>query len=931
MNDTYVLKEGQQLKLSEFKRLNFTKNNEVARVISTKLIKDNKNTGTSGYNGTYVPNDGTLNTLSKQTATNIEDAANIFQTLPDIKIAMEIWSSCILTPKDGITESLIWSVDTTGTKYSSLLFGLMLEHVKSYFEEDYDIFHHLKPAVEDALFKTGSYPLVIIPESSVDDIINGRAATSNEKLIDNFYLKTKEGYKSPALGILGNPSKIGEVNKRVGLESIIRNSTFNQKTYQQIHEGMTITDNPEILKFQLAISRNKKKQLRHSLNQRYGLEAYAKVDLSLPDSNKEGEAYHSNPKTPEEKEIADRRFDKAIKEELIQKLYKDRTYTPQKILRVHDQRRSSRMTIGHPLVMKIPSSAIIPVHVPGKPSDIVGAFIVLDEYGNPLDSSENTDLYNESRENSEGMVNSANNIIKQMNFFNDSNFNVLGGEKAGTTFNELAKSYAALFEEDLLSRFANGVYGENVVISRSDELYRIMLARACQAMRTQLLYVPGELLTYFAFDYNKFGIGKSLLEDGRMLATMRATMLYAQIYADVQNSIGRRKLSITLDESTPDPTKAAEVVRAEYLRATAFNMPLLSDSPVDAINTLREAGIDFDFTGDTPALPTSKVEVEDINTSRNKPDDEITDKIRNLHISSLGLPASIVDETQNTEFATTAMTAHSLFNKRVINYQNILNDKFLYDHITKYVLNSGRLIKELSYIIKENKVLLTQEQRAGGNALPIIEDFLDCLLVKLPMPDNTKLSNNKDDFENFKSMLDDVVDAVIPTDVLEKLLPEDENMDTDIGPSIIKNIIMRKFILDNNYCPELIDILDKNNIDKVREEILTYLKPLATFTKQAKDELQAISGNTGEEEDADSSDDSYSSSSDDDSSSSFSDDSFGSDDTDDSDDSDSGDDTDDEDEDTSDDSDTTDSTSEDEDTDDSKDNKDKEDDFDLGF
>ena len=82
-----------------------------------------------------------------------------------------------------------------------------------------------------------------------------------------------------------------------------------------------------------------------------------------------------------------------------------------------------------------------------------------------------------------------------------------------------------------------------------------------------------------------------------------------------------------------------------------------------------------------------------------------------------------MDETQQSQFATQSMTAHALFNKRVAAKQKIIATDLLWDHVSKYTLNSGYLIKRLSEVIKENKDLLTDKQRAEGNTLPIIEDF----------------------------------------------------------------------------------------------------------------------------------------------------------------------------------------------------------------
>lgn len=825
-----MITQSSKLNVSELRALKSIKGNEVARAVASKLIRDTKQTGTAGYDGKYIPKDDVINKLSKQTATNIEDASSIFQTLPDLKIAMEIWVSCILTPKDGVTESLIWNIDNQENEYSAKLFGEMLDVLRDFFENEYDIFQHLRPAVEDALFKTGSYPLVIVPESSVDDIINGKSAISSEAIVETLYKKVDGQYHIPSIGILGEPTKIKgkpNVNRYVGIESIISNATVNAgKVHQEIHNGVSITDNVDILKIRPALSQLQRKRKQQSIRSHYGIEAYASVDLSKDDKVTSKDRFTSNPKEKESEDVKSRRFDSKVRDSVVQALYKERAYTPQKIVKLNSGTNATRLPIGHPLALKIPSSSVIPVHTPGNPWDYVGAFIILDEFGNPLDSSRTSDLFSEQRKNTQERVGMAKSIIQQMNFYTEGCCNA-NSENQDENLNELARAYGSLFEEDLISRLANGLNGENVEISKADEVYRIMFARALAAMRTQILYVPAELITYFAFDFNKYGIGKSLLEDGRTLAAMRATLQYAEIYASIMNSIGRKKLIATLDEDTVDVNKTLEVIRSEYTRANAWNLPLISEGPVDVINTLRENAIDFVLEGDNPALPTTRVDVEDVQLSRPVPDETIRDRLKNMQMLSMGLPATAVDDTQQTEFATVAVQSNALLNKRVINYQGIVSNNFLHDHVTKFTLNSGRLIKELSLVIKENKDLLTDEQRAEGSTLPIIEDFLDRLEISLPAPENMRLEDQKKDFDAFKDIVDTMIDASLPDDLITKALPESIRDDATAYREIIKSILINQHIDQNNYLPGLRRLVDMDNPDDTVEgEIETYFKPI---------------------------------------------------------------------------------------------------------
>lgn len=804
--------QGHRLEVSDLRRLNFIRNDEIGRATASKLIRDPKQTGVSGYLGKRNVEDGVLNQISRQTANNIEDSSYIFQSLPDTKIAMEIWTSCLLSPKDGMTESLVWSINNSNTEYSAELLGELLNVVRDYFEEEYNLVEIVKPAIEDALFKTGSYPLVVIPESTIDDIVNGKSAVSNENLVNAFYTKKDGEYQVEGIGILGDVTK-GKTAK-VGLENFIQNSTASSHGLpKSIHKNLTVTDNPDILKFHIAVQQQKALQQQNAIRSRYSIERHAEVNLN--DDTEVSKGSHVAKRdlskaTPEEKK---NRFDTKALTSIVQTLYKDRAYSNQPISILKSSRDASRVGVGHPLVLHIPSSAIIPIHVPGNPRDIVGAFIILDEYGNPLDTSDTSDLFDDSKASNQEKVKGATAIIKSMNFYKEGCTNGINAKNDREVLNELARTYGSLVEEDLLTRLANGLNGENVKLSRVEEVWRIMLARALSAQRTQILYCPEELLTYFAFDYNKYGIGKSLLEDGRILAALRSTLMYADIHSSIQNAIGRRKMTITPNELDPNPMKTMETVRSEFIRANSWNMPLMSQGPVDAINILRESNIDTVIQGDHPAIPTTEIEVEEVSLNRPQIDDALNEKIRNMHVSSLELPATIVDETQSSQFATQSLTAHALFNKRVLTKQRIISNDLLYDHVRKYTLNSGTLIKRLSFKIKEFKNLLTDKQKALGNTLPIIEEFLGRLSVELPAPDNMRIEDQNNDISRQKGLIDTIIDATIPDDVLAMALPEDINDKATLIKEMIKSVLISQYIDANGYLPELSKIIDIDNTD----------------------------------------------------------------------------------------------------------------------
>lgn len=809
---------GQPLTVSTMRNLSFTKN-EMARAVLGKLIRDPNQTGNNGYQGQQGLASGVINRLSQTTADNIEDFSYIFQALPDVKIAMEIWTSCLLSPKDGVTESLVWAVEDN-EEYSAELFGEMLNELRQYFEKEYKLFDVIKPAVENALFKTGAYPLVIIPESSIDAVINGKQAMSTESLIDNFYHGRQDGKLNPySKGFLGSPVK----NETVGLESIIDNPLLPgaRKVYREVHDDLTVTDNVSILKFQRAVSAQQKQRAKAFINKEYGLESFGKVDLKYD----KYEHQHAEVTDEFDEKEPHQIFNSRVKDKLIQKFYRKRGFTQQELVQIKDNQSGSRLSVGHPLVLSPISSAVIPVHVPGDPRDIIGAFIILDEFGNVVTTDNSKDLYREAKQDTKKSLDRGRKIIQQMATFT---VGCIGKETDDdrSALNDLAKTYTSLIEEDLLNRLNNGLYGKNVKIAHVEEIYRIMFARALSAMKTQILYVPGELITYFAFDFNKYGIGKSLLADGRLLADFRAAIMYTDIYSTIRNNMGRQKLSINLDEDEIDQNKTIAIIKNEFMAANNFALPMANESPVSAINTLRESAVDVVVNGSSSAMPETSVDIEDATHERHTIDDETDEKLRHLHILSMDLTPTILDQSKDVEFAAQHLTSHLLLNKRVNAKQRVINEHLLYDHVRKVTVNDGNLIKRLSFIIKENRDLLTDEQRTLPNTLSIIEDFLACLTVKLPSPDAKKIEEQSSDLDAFSNFVDSYLEKCYP-DALAQGLPEDIQDKYGDYKEIFKAMIIRNYCEEAGYLPTVGSFFDLENVeDNITASMKEFIEPM---------------------------------------------------------------------------------------------------------
>lgn len=146
-----------------------------------KLVRASKTgqvmTGDNFFNEQIESNQGYYDTVSQETALAIQESEDILNALPDLRLAMQIMISSVLSPNDMMSKELLYSCNTSvfGDVTQSLL-----EVVKDYFDNDYKIKDKLEEMLKKAMFTEGSYVSVILPESSIDQAINSNLVVSNE-------------------------------------------------------------------------------------------------------------------------------------------------------------------------------------------------------------------------------------------------------------------------------------------------------------------------------------------------------------------------------------------------------------------------------------------------------------------------------------------------------------------------------------------------------------------------------------------------------------------------------------------------------------------------------------------------------------------------------------------------------------------------------
>ena len=771
----------------------------IAAVLS-KLIRDEhpRNHDEKGNIEITGIDQSTFHTAANNISEKSKDAEMMMQLFPEMELSKQILVSSIIAPKDMQTTELTFTA--SDELKCAPLTAQLLEIVKKYFETDYKIEPRLTEILNEVLFGSGSYPVVVIPENSVDELINGTRGISQESLAT--YIDRDIFRNAGWLGKGNNPNEPA-VFTNFSVESFVSQGAVPLMAYDHtIHytadegkpkvlEHVKVTDNFNALKLPRIIERKRnndsKMLLARATNMgQAALEAYG-IDKNTTGKLNDvqlGGVFFKNPKT-----------------------------NVRNITKVKTDSELSRKTIGAPLIMKLPSESVMPVHVPGDEKNHIGYFVILDMEGNPISRNSKNSRFNDLRAGSQ-IESMGHNLLSKASTINGVACNI-------RSFDDAARVYTNIVEADLLARLRNGIVGPNVEISSNEDVYKIMMARAMKQQSTQILYIPVELMTYYAYKYDDNGFGKSLLDDMQTLNTLRAMLLFSGVMADVKNAVGRSRVKLKISENDPNPQKTVEVAMHEVMKARQRNyFPIgQTNNPGDIMRSISTAGVEFEFEGH-PGLPDTSVEFSETNSNYPKADSGLEEELRKRSIMTVGLPPETVDNGFSGDFATTAVASNLLLSKRVTQIQEAIVPQIT-DNCRKIVLNHGGVFEECKKVIIENMDKLTavvdsdpelntMKASVGDDALAhyLTMEFLSNFETNLSRPDVITLENQMAAFEARLDAYTKAIDHYVSAGILpEAFATEEVTSRIDEIKAMLISALMRRWMSSENILPELNEMI----------------------------------------------------------------------------------------------------------------------------
>jgi outer membrane biosynthesis protein TonB len=847
--------------------LRLTKSNPKAAALMSKLVSDQRvqrTTDAMNEQGTGMNLAG-MRSIAHEGMQNVNDSETIRQLLSDTDLAAAILVSVILSPKDMVGIEVGYKSELTRWSLPHEVNNTLTNAVRKYFDEVYKIKPRLPTMLEDILFKRGCYPVVVMPENAVDDLIHGNGSVSMESIAA---VLKKDG-QIQSLGILGptdTEKATTEASAKRGygggiglaLEHLLThnpNKNWNSEVtfrfpeakdvnHRSLNPGITVTDNISILKMPM-VSEKIRQQKIHKLVGRTSSLSAESIARRVGNPADMTANLHNNA-------LLGRTFHKPNTSQVVVK-------------EVKSQDKLKRRSVGMPLEIHFPSESVIPVHVPNQPHKQIGFFILLDAEGNPINRGMGINHYRQLGASLQSNSFSSS-MIQRAGLAMSDNSNLYN---QGNGYATAAQLYGNMLERDLVERLRNGLVGNNVSIAGHEEIYSLMMARSMANQHTQILYVPVEYMTYMAFEYNPNGTGRSLLENTKIIDSMQANMLVGTVMGALRNAVGRTHVDIELDEHTPDPWKAIEQTVGEMQRINSNGFPLGTIDPLDIKDGLQRSQFEFSFSGH-PKLPNMKVEYSEKNSNYQPPDSKLMEDLRKRRLMSFWLTPEMVDAAVGADFAASVANNSTLLSKRAMMIQQEFTPQ-VSAHLRKHAINSADLIDELVEIILGSFTEILKEfkddeeiEMSGGevvtkqelqdNALikaqfirEMIEDFIGGFSMTLPEPDTTKVENLGELYSKQSSFVEEALKAWISDDMMDDSIVGPEMAShVRVAAAQMKAYMLRDWQMKNGMLPELAALtalgedgeieVDLAEITAVHNEaIIGLLTTLITANKKAKE------------------------------------------------------------------------------------------------
>lgn len=690
-------------------------------------------------------------------------AEDILAIFPDSELAIEMITSSILNPNDMRTVNFIYNFPDI--ELPTAIKAEITEMIRSYIDTNYKIEDNIKNMIKKAKFLDGSYINIIIPEASFNDMIYNGVTTESYKeersqRVIGTYI-SKEDYQPSSEFLKVLKSKSEEASSKENIDKVLKLKDF-----------VTVTDDfTSIVSKEDYIKATNKDRYKQATG--YGREEHYTLNIDR--------LFRTRHKVPKEEFIA-----------------------------LKSKNDASRKSIGKPLFIKVPSESIIPIYPKGEPNNHVGYFLLCDDRGLPLSLGKNDLSGSMDIVTSNSQTISGNQLQRGNDAINNNYTRV-------SEFQDMEQLFSDLMEDQIKTKLKKGAYSDLLNFSTFQSINRIMFSRALEAKETKLIYLPVDMVSYFAYDFRANGTGKSLLEDCSTLYSIRSALFFSKVMGIIRNNIPIKKVTVTPNEDDPDPYGTFEVAKEITLSERKNILPFGKIDVASMTDWLNSMGLQFNLESEKVPV---KIDVEDTQSDVKLPDVESDEAINALILNKFGLTPELLKPGMDPEFATSLVTRNLLFANRIEEEQKATS-VLLTNLVRKIIKNDRVLGEDIESVLKEKMKDVIEYLKANEvnsetdidslNQEQVINYIIDTIeeefYISLPEVTMQDAGANFNALKYYEEMVNTTLEKIFNTDVFATELVGELGNNIEQAKAVLTQQLLVKFILDNDILPDLRDII----------------------------------------------------------------------------------------------------------------------------
>lgn len=730
--------------------------------------------------------------ISQQLASERIENDRIIQMAPEISLAASIMIPSIMAPNDLREDAIPITCEVEGDESKG---KEITEFATKFFEEKFHFSTSVPKWIYEAMYRSGAKPLLVIPLSTLYEKLTDKTALATGSSLESFKAATTTldkvsmyGFSDAALSNVRGD----EIAKVVASTESYSLSNIESTVAEQAKE--------KDKKFSPTIPDKKKASSRYK---DFVADVLSVEKLSITDNT-------------DSLNLAKQRNSKA-KNNITNKVnlhYKDATFQTLSVDKDSDP-------IGAPVFMELPTESVIPIYTPGTPSDHIGYFIILDEYGNALNVQDYTKNNFQSAADAPTQTN-----FSQM--FSAYGYDFSNTSNAQRSQNTISNIYQNIVETHLKDRAGKAGFGD-ISLGSDSAVYRCMFTRYLQQRHTRILFVPKEFLTYFCFKHSENGTGVSKLDELKFILSLRISLLVSRMLSAFRNALDRKVLNINFSENfVGNPLEVMRTAERESIRKDAISF---SSNPQDIAQQIASKSYTIKVTGikGTPDFSVGK-DADERSASVAPPDTELADDIKNLEVLGLEIPPAALNSLNDAEFSRSIATTNIIFSRKLVGYQNIV-EKHLDFFIRTYAMFSKEFRDKLANILKETSDDASEKgSYVDKKKKSTVDEVIATLHFTLPSPN---IAPDSSQFDSVNSMIT-AFSSITDTLMADDLAGDDPVARAVYGgyKALAKSKVVRQYLQKIGMTD--IDFPDVNNLSI--DELLKFKQILANAAKGFKDQ-----------------------------------------------------------------------------------------------